>query len=336
MELLTFAEAKDARELKNVSGVCSSSDEFKSLLNQAVRKLMNRGSWWGCVQKIQICTYGNKVVWPRFVGTVLALNYGGAASPVKNNWYDFLPMSRCDFGPGGIFPFLNGTFGPITTVDAGFSPVFNPINCGIPVYIQVYPGTRADIGKKTTIYGVDSYGQTVRTKDAGGIWVEGETVVIAAPYSQTKTLWREVTRIAKGITQGVARYYQFEPIGPQTYDLVWLEPGEKNPMYRSDRLPPGRTCCLKSIQALVKLEFIPVVADTDIVQISNLDALALMISAIRDSNAGDKDKARAGEVDAVRELNLELRNRTPNDQISTQVQYFGTARLQRQRIGSLV
>lgn len=320
MELLTFAEAKASRELAATSGQCGSSDEFRSLLNQATRKLMNRGSFFGTVQRIQVCTYDCKVVWPRFCGNVLALNFSGHPSPVKNNWYEFLPVSQCDLGVMGSFPYVNGNFGPITTSDAGFSPVFNPIKCGHPTYVQIYPGTRADVGKKTTIYGVDHNGLVVRTK-VNGVWQEGETVTMALPYTQTATIFREITRISKDVTQGVARYYQFTPIGPYTYDLVWLDPGETNPMYRTSRLPPGRACCLKSIQALVKLEFIPVVADTDLVQIPNLDALALMISALRKSNAGDKEAAHAEEADAVRELNLELKNRYGNDQIVTRINY---------------
>ena len=321
-ELLTLGEARESLELKSVSGNCSSSAQFLSYLNQATRKLMNRGSFWGTVQRIQVCTYDCKVVWPRFVGTVLALNLSGHHSTVKNNWYRFLPFSNHDISMQGAFPYVNGCFGSPAISDAGMTPVFNQIACGHPVYLRVYPGVREDAGKKITVYGIDSNGLEVRTK-VSGIWQEGETITLAIPYTQTTTLFRNVTRISKPVTQGVVRYYQWQPIGDFTYDMVWHDPGETNPVYRASKLPPGRNCCLKSIEALVKLEFIPVVADSDIVQISNLDALALMIQCIRNSNSESQTMTDAKELASVRELNLELRTRFPNESITTNVNYFG-------------
>ncbi len=319
MELLTLAEAKDSIELKSVSGMCSSSRDFLSLLNQAVRKLMNRGSWFGTVQRIRVCSYDCKVVWPRFVGTVLAINLKGTHSTVKNNWYEFLSFSGCDIAINGAFPFINGSFSSPTTSDGGLQSVFNPIACSHPVYVRVYPSVRADVGKRVTIYGVDHNSIPVRTKISSTEWQDGETVPLAIPYVQTTTLFRSVDRISKPVTQGIVRYYQFQPVGEYTYDLVQHDPTETTPVYRSSKIPSGAGCCLKSIDALVKLDFIPVVADSDIVQISNLDAIALMMSAIRNSNAGNKQEALSEEADAVRELNLELRNKFGNSQTVTRV-----------------
>lgn len=228
---------------------------------------------------------------------------------------------------GGAFPWVNGTFASQPLVNDGTSPVFNPIACGRPVYIRVYPGVREDIGKTTTIFGVDGNGLKIQTKDVNGVWQDGVTLTIAIPYSQTPITIREVTRITKDVTQGVTRYYQYEPLSQSVYDLVWYDQTETAPMYRTSRI--RFTPCPTSIQALVKLEFIPVVSDSDLVLISNLDSLADMISSIREKNAGHIQEAQALEMSAVRELNLELRNCFPNDQIVTHVEY-GSLRQPRQ------
>lgn len=330
-ELLTLGAAKESRELKSVSGTCSSSAEFLSLLNQATRKLMNRGSFFGTVQRIQVCTYDCKIVWPRFCGTVLAVNLSGGSSTPKNNWYGFLPFSNWDISMGGAFPFINGCFGSPPISDAGLTPVFNQISCGHPVYLRIYPGVREDIGKKITIYGVDGNGLELRTQ-VNGVWQQGETITLALPYTQTTALFRNVTRISKPVTQGVVRYYQWAPVGDYTYDLVWHDPGETTPMYRVSKLPAGRSCCLKSIEALVKLEFCPVVGDSDIVQISSLDSLADMMQSIREKNGGNIQEAQAFELSAVRELNLILREKFPTEQTVTRVNYFGNSPLPSQQM----
>lgn len=333
--LLTFSEIKNS-DVPDDAGVCGTSSQFKDYVNRAVRMLMNRGSFYGTVQKIQVCTTNTcQIVWPRSVGSVLATNVNGSHSTVKDNWYGFLPLSRGDFGSGG-FGFSNGTcFGNLVTSDQGQSPVFNPVTCGTSVYIRVYTGVRDDVGKTTTIYGVDNNGQTVRTQ-VNGVWQEGEMVTLALPYVQTTTLFRTVTRISKVVTQGVTRYYQFNPIGNYTYDLAIYDPTETNPSYRTSRIEGvSNGCCSKSIVALVKLEFIPVVNDTDLVMIDNMDALSDMIKSIREKKAGNPEKAFKFETSAVRELNLQLRNKFPNDQIVASVDY-GQRSMQRSRIGNLM
>jgi hypothetical protein len=67
-------------------------------------------------------------------------------------------------------------------------------------------------------------------------------------------------------------------------------------------------CVSRPLIALVKLRFVPVVLDTDLVLIDNLDALKNMIQSIKYAEAGDDRMADKYEARAIRELNMGLRD----------------------------
>lgn len=346
MNLVTFAQAKDSR-LRDIANVCPSSDDFKSLVNDATRMLMRRGNFWGTVQKVQICTYNGCITWPRFVGTVLATNVCKHPVPIWNNWFAFEPIGPHDF-MSGAFSFSNGScHGNVFTENDGVVAVFNQIPCGSPHAIRVFPSVRADIGKQITIYGIDSNGQTVRTK-VNGVWQDGVTVTLAIPFVDTPILFQSVTRISKPLTQGVVRYYQVDAANNVLLDLVSHDPSETEPVYRHSRIAGLRSGCnnqcntdsacngIRSITALIKLEFQPVVLDSDLIYIENLDAVKDMVMSIREKEAGHFQQAVALEASAIHELNLQLRDKFPNTQIPVNVMPYGTARLTRQGIGTLI
>jgi hypothetical protein len=88
--------------------------------------------------------------------------------------------------------------------------------------------------------------------------------------------------------------------------------------------------------ALVKLKFIPVVADTDLVMIPNLSALALFLKGMRFAEAGDRQNALLYQADAVKELNLQLADISPDEQTPIRISPFGTADPWRAGIGRIL
>ncbi len=344
MPLLTYAQAKDST-LADVAGTCSNSDLFRSYLNKSVRMLMNRGNFWGTVQKIRVCVYNNCITWPRYVATPLAVNIANHWTPVYNNWWGFMPLNyRSDFGHGG-FGFSNGCCtGNLAVENDGVTPVFNQVKCGQANYIRVYPSVQADIGKTTTIFGVDSNGQTIRTKVNSTTWQDGVTLTLALPFVSTPMQVQEVTRIHKEVTQGVVRYYQYDSNNDVLLDLVSYDPYETDPMYRHSKIANFRSLqscsqrpCngLVQIDALVKLEFVEVKTDSDLVLIENLDALEDAIQGIKKKQQGDTEGGLLLMNSAVHELNLELRNRFPLDQTPVEVLSFGTSLPARHGIGMI-
>lgn len=338
--LLTFENLKDS-DIPGRVGKCPESDDFRNYTNKATRMLMNRGDFWGTVERMRICTYNSCIVWPRYVAAVKAINIAGNSYAVMNHWYEFMPLSAGDFCNGGFTWSGGACYGNTRAVNDGFAPVFNQIRCGSSVYIRAYPSTQADVGQTTRIFGIDENGQTVRSNNGDGTWSEGVELTLAIPYVSTSIKFREVQRITKEETQGVLRYYQYDEDNDVLLDLVWLEPTELSPAYRRSRIP--KPCCtstscdgLTSVEAMVKLEFIPVKYDTDLVQISNLDALSDMMLAIKYSNAGEAAMAKDFESKAIRELNLELNNRFPNEQTPVEINPFGSAMPINHSIGAII
>ena len=350
MSFLSYRNLKDS-EVPGVVGVCPDSDLFLGYTNKATRMLMTRGNFWGTVAYLKLCVYNSCLVWPRHVGTVLAVNICGRPNEVWNNWYQFMPLSPHYFNDGGFTRNGYNCFGNVSTVNDGTSPVFNPISCNAPMYIHVYPSTQEDVAgtnpdgsareaKTTRIFGIDENGQVIRTQNSDSTWTDGVELTLALPFVSTPFKVREVTRIEKEETQGYLRYYQFDPESALLQDLVILDPTEVSPMFRRSKLPNrwrnGNCNGIRSVEALVKLEFIPVKYDTDLVLISNLDALSDAMLSIKYSNGGDAAMAKDFEAKGIRELNLELNNKYPNDQTPVDINPFGSALPARHCIGSII
>ena len=343
--MLTFSQAKSSYELKQVSAVCSSSDEFKSLLNQAARDLMDTGNPWNTTRRMQFCTYGNCITFPRFVGTVLALNTCENTVQPSNKWYSFLPFSLSDWGPGG-FQFENGcVVGNIALEMDGTTSVFQNVPCGTSYYVRAYARYRPDIGKTIAIFGTDSNGQTIRTRDSSGNWSDGTTLALTSTYASTSFKVQNIERVIKDSTQGVVMLYFYDATNDVLKDCAEYQPSETLPEYRHAVIR-GRgqvsdcssSNCngLTQVQALVKLEFIPVVNDNDLVLIDNLSALQDMMFAIREKTSGDIGRSQALEASAIRRLNLQLSNKVPYDQIPIGIDSFGSALPAYHSVGRIV
>lgn len=330
--------------MANVLGVCGNSDQAKAYINQGTRLLMKRGNFWGTVQMISACVFNECITWPRYVGTVLALNTCNRPLTIWNDWYAFVP-----FGPGGAaaegFVFSRGLecHGNMAVDNYGTSPVFNQIPCGKNFYIRAYPQTRNDVGKKIVIFGIDSNGQTIRTKRADGTLQDGVELIIAVPFVSTSFQIREITRIVKEKTQGSVRLFQYDATNNVLLSCAYYEPSETGPDYRLSRVHHLQLagCCAcsngqKTIKGLVKLQFVPVESDNDLVLISNLDALALIIQSVRERNAGHLEEANSLEASSIHDLNLELRDKFPMEQTPISVNPFGTALPVRHSIGRII
>lgn len=301
----TLADAK-ASGLRKIAGVCANSSDFIQLLNDATRRLLNRGDFVDTVIRIQVCAYSGCVVFPRYVGQIRKVNLSTGPFPVHNLWWDFF-RARGSSGCSGAACGLT-YMGP--------TPVFDGPR-GEARTIRAYPVCQADVGKTIRIFGTDNYGQTLKTKVNNTTWEDGIELTLAIPYVSTSTFVRHVDRVVKDDTECVVRLYGYDSVNDVLEDMAYYEPSETNPRYERYQLT---SCCgdcssARAIVALVKLAFVPVSGDNDLVLIRNLDALKLMMQAIRFEEANDRDSARAYEADAIRELNLELSNQTPDDRI---------------------
>lgn len=327
---LLLSQAKQSR-LNRISGLCSDSTDFLDLLNDATRQLMRRGNWWGTVAKIRLCVYDGCFALPYYVGTVLATNINGHPTKMSNHWYEFQPVEPYDWccdrkWVSNVRATLDGT-----------TPVFRNVPCNYAMKIRAYPRLQSDVGKTVTVYGIDSNGWEVRTERADGTFQNGEVLTLGTPYAETHSFFRTVTGIVKDQTNAVVDLYGYSAdYMDQPLEMAHYQAWETVPSYRHMRItgcPQG--CCPSSVTMLIKLEFVPVQNDSDFVLVDNLDALAIAMQAVKQSDAYDHDAAEKALVRAVHELNLDLRNKFPNEVIAVNVSPYGTAALRNHGIGSL-
>lgn len=334
---LTLGAARNARRLKQISGVCTTSTDFTDILNDAVEALMERGSWWNTLRILRGCIYNQCITWPRQVGTVLAMNRCGQSIPPRNQWYDFdavLPEHVHHWNRFGTFPCAHD----LALADRGTSPVFNQIPCNLTRWLRFYITEASDVGKTITIFG-KSQGVEVLTTRSDGTIQPGLVVSLAIPFVTTSITFDHVDRIIKDQTDGPVYGYQWD--GVALYPLATYSPTETLPDYRTSRIEStgcSTNCCNwpSQISAFVKLQFIPVVHSDDEVQIENLEALALAIQSIKLSDAFDSAGAEPMMGRAVHVLNLQLRTKLPIDQIPVNFSPQGTAHLSRRKIGLII
>jgi hypothetical protein len=330
--MLTLGEAKTSR-LKRISGVCTSSDDFKDLLNDAVRELMIRGNFWNTVKVMRGCVYNECITFPREVSTVLALNHCNGSVPPKNQWFAFdsvLPEHVHHWNKTGIFSCAQD----IALGDTGTSSVFNQIPCLLPRFLRFYPIQLSDVGKTITIFG-KSGGVEVITTRADGTIQPGLVITLALPFVQTTIAFDNVSRIIKDPTDGIIWGYQFD--GINLFPLATYQPSETLPEYRTSKIVQsgcGTNCNQwpNQISALVKLQHIPVKNDDDLILIDNLEAIALAIQSVKLSDAYDSAGSEGMLSRAIHSLNLELRDKLPIDTVPVRFAPFGTATLNRRRI----
>src|SRR5262249_10176007 len=111
------------------------------------------------------------------------------------------------------------------------TPVFNPIGCAAGVYIRAYPERQADVGKTITIYGVDSNGQELFTKQNGD-WLPGVVLTLAIPFVSTPFTLRTITRVQKDVTKGKVRLFQYDATNNVLLDCAVYSPDETTPAYQ--------------------------------------------------------------------------------------------------------
>jgi hypothetical protein len=239
--------------------------------------------------------------------------------PVKGLWWQFMEQDHYRKWCGPRFPVHRMNH-------MGSSPVQQDI-MGPNRLVRAYRDAAFDTGKTVTIFGLDDNQQPLRTQQPDGSFTDGVIITLGTPFGSTATFVSRIDRVLKDETTGMVRIYAYDAVNDVLEDIATYEPSETNPQYvRHNLNAPG--CCTdtcntaRSVLALVKLQFIPAKVDTDLVLIQNLDALKAMMQAIKLREANDLASAKEFEIMAIRELNLELADMTPDDQVPITIEPF--------------
>lgn len=318
MQLQTFSQVKASRVVQ-IAGVCKTSPEFKQLVNDATEILLERGDWPGLEVPMQACVRNGCVVWPRQVGRIRRLNMCNRHVHTDNFWWNYVAAGSEYNGCCGNFI----DHGRLTNM--GRSPIYTDIPLQGLWKIRIAPTKAIDIGKKITFFGVDTNGQTLRHKDADGIWQNGIVISLQKPHGESLIYVRSIERVIKEVTQGDVFVYGYDPARDMWLDITKYAPDETNPSYAKDSLKSCGCNCdsLKSVVALVKLQFVPVNHDNDLVLCPSPMALKFAIQAIKmgeaDNDAGYVSKLLL----AVNELAHTLDNETPPEDAPIDTHFRG-------------
>jgi len=339
--------ARDDSAIQKIAGVCATGNQYRDYINEATRQLMNRGGWVGQEVLMRLCTTSCDCVFPRYVGTVLGLRPAcGDYIDIRNHWWAILAPN---YGNGYGNGWGDGVYGGWGTgaygygynasgyagylpdaIDTNSVPIFNQVSGNTGKLIRYHVVNVEDLGKTITIYGKKYGGQPLQ-QQIDGVTVNGLTITAATPIAQTTELVTKIDSVVRQSTVSPAYLYEYDTTTGKLRMLAAYEPSETNPSYRHMRIPSVGSCCRNDgeetryqVEALVKLEFVPVVSDEDFLLISNFDALAMMIQSIRAREANDMQLSRTMFAAAIDELNFELRNKSPSDQLSVRVNIAGS------------
>lgn len=332
--LPTFAEAKGNYAIQTAVGACNDTEEFKQKLNDGVQRLMYRGDWPGTILPIQVTVQRGIVTFPRQVGSVRNINVTRQYVPVRNNWFTFLPHEWGRNGCCGVWQNWLDPYAPSLTAYGNSCTFAQPPSLTCVLQISGIPD---DTGAILQFFGLDPAGNALRTDNGDGTFSDGISITLNQPFTVDTNLVKYVSRAIKPVTQGQVSLSAIDTVTGTQTPLAIYDPGDTNPSFAQYNLHAA--CCNPTVTwsavALVKLKFIPVVADTDLVLINNLPALALFIKGMRFAEAGDRANALGYQADAVKELNLQYADTVPNDQIPIQINPFGTAQPWRAGVGRL-
>ena len=326
--MLCFGDIKDdvTCSIPEIAQVPPQSVEFARLINDAIRRFGRRGDFKGTTVPIYTCVKNGCVVWPRYVGSVRKINQCHRHIPVKNNWYEFM-----EFAPNWRTSYWYGWLGQRPhAIEQGRAPVYATIPSGWTT-VRAYIESPLDTNKTVTLFGEDSTGQPLTTKGIGP-WVDGIKKSLAVPYVEWTNI-RRIDRVMKDKTNGPVRLYATD--GTNIIDIAYYEPSETRPDYVRTQisLRNCQDCATGSgVIGIVKLQFVPVSADSDLVIINNIDALELMVQSIKFGRAGDTANAEKYEAMAIREGNLQLWDEDNQDDATpVDIDAMGGTRLGQQK-----
>lgn len=318
-----LADAKNDLGIKAAAGACSSSADFLHLVNSVTRRLLKRGNFFETEIVLRICVHGCRIVYPSIVSTVLGLRFCGTREqmPIHNKWWSIVGPRNCNAQWSSN----------IGVRDSNTVPTYREISGNTGKLIRYYVVKNEDIGKTITLYGQKYGGQPLQTK-VGDVWEMGETVTAANPFGTSASLVTKIDSVVRQPTQGLAYLYEYDAATDQLRDLAVYYPNETNPRFRSSVIE--NVCSVPfcsdengvktaRVDALVKLEYQPLVNDWDFLLIDNLDAIALGMQAIKLEQAYDMAGAEAMWNAAILELNMEDRNKNPDLQTSITCNVFG-------------
>lgn len=323
-------------------GLCQSDIAgCAAIVNSAQRRLLlareaGDVGWWGGWAKMVFAVSQSSptITTPREVARLERMDICNRPIKIQNEFYEFL-----DFGIG-LQPRC-GVCNWLETYERGVFPTFSDVVPGGKV-IRVYITDVDDTGATTIIQGTDQNNNTIYSPD-GLTNIQGVLLSLGSPFVDTPLQINSITGIQKDVTVGAVQYFEVDVATGTQRLILTMEPGEKVAAYRRyfvNGVPA--TCCdgvtPPQVTAMAKLELIPVTYDPDYLLIQNIEALIAECQSIRYSEMDSAEATRKSlerHTAAIRLLQGEIVHYEGKERPAIVFAPFGSARLERQRIGTL-
>jgi len=327
----------------NAVGICQANiAECAAIVNSAQQRLImaKQGGdegWWGTWSRMvfNVSQTDPYITTPREVARLEQMDVCNRPVRIQNEFFEFL-----EFGIG-LQP-RNRLCNFLETYERGVYPSFSdlvPPNKAIRVYIT----DAADVGKRALIQGKDQNDTTIYSQD-GLVQVLGSFVDFVAPFVDTAMVMNSLTGIQKDVTSGQVKFFEVDTVSGVERLILTMEPGETVAAYRRyfiNNLP--NTCCSGTnpaqVTAIAKLDFVPVVVDTDYLLIPNVEAIIEECQSIRYSTMDVPNAAQLSmkhHRDAIALLNGQLIHMEGKQRPAISFKPFGSASLERQQIGTMI
>lgn len=356
MPRLRLYDCRQGR-LPKVLGVCADdTPSIAEAVNAAQLRLVYAGEmgnegWYGSWARtvFNVLQDDPYITLPRWGARMMVSAVCKTPVAINNEWYEFLEWGA------GIQPRFNCggrrwgcEVGQV--YERGDYPAFRDLDGeGRLIRVRCLDPLDSQGTKRTLVQGTDSFNNTIYSQDSSSR-VTGVYVTLAEPFADIPLTINTLTGIQKDITNGAVEYYDVDPSTGDETLILTMEPSETVSGYRRyylGNLPPS--CCpvvndaagnpTVQIEALVKLQLVPVVVDSDYLLIQNMEALIAECQSARYSTMdipAAKMMAQAAHKDAIRLLQGELAHYYGADKPAVSFALFGSAALERQAIGTLM
>jgi hypothetical protein len=302
--ILTVSTAKS--ELLDVVTTGNEMEQnFLPLLNQVQERYFSLGRWPGTQVAIDYSANNGYITLPRIAGALLGGRIAGTPSHVFGRVHEFSVNGPAEG---------NATYTIKMFMDMGDN-FCTMIDLPNPSKLKLLSSEDEHSNAGIKVGSSDSEGPIFSRPTTQKILV-GET---------TTTVFSSVTRIVKPLTRGYLSLYAVDPDTNAETLLSVYEPGELNPSYRRYRVLGVEPD--KSITVLCKRQYVPCLADTDLVYPPVIGALKHGLIALNYENNGDVERANASWASGLQILQGALREERGGALITAQKMRLGVGRL---------
>lgn len=285
----TLAQARThLARLASVSGLDAASPRFVELLNLATEELMMESDFPQTMARVRFAVTEGEFTLPNTLERAAGIVVDEVPVSMRSPWMEYV-----EFGTG----LLSEDDTNFLALDRDSIPTHTKVpNDGANYKVRVRSAVDEDVDGSPPIIvvrGYDENGKWVRSTNSGGERIDGVELDIQTTNNDSTPFFSSITEVVKPVTKDFVYLYALN--GSAETELGRYHDYETVPFYKRYFIPSlkerdGKTY---TIQVRAKVAYRPVSDDSDILLISNVNALRSMIMALHSLETGQFDEYSA-------------------------------------------